>query len=135
MTISIGFFGTPALAASVLSACLDAPDMLVRYAVTQPDKPVGRSGTPKPSPVKSLALAHDLPVYTPRRVRRNEELLEALQTIPVDYLVVVAYGLILPDEILALPRLLPVNVHGSILPEYRGAAPIQAAIAAGDVQT
>ncbi len=119
MTISIGFFGTPALAASVLSACFDTVDTHVRYVVTAPDKPVGRSGEAKPTPVKSLALSHGVPVFTPIRVRKNIELLETLRTMPVDYLVVVAYGKILPMEILTLPSRLPVNVHGSILPAYR----------------
>ena len=82
------------------------------------------------SPVRVFAELHNIPVFTPPKVRGNVEFLSEISVYEVDYLVVVAYGSILPKEVLALPRKLPVNVHGSLLPKYRGASPIQASLLA-----
>jgi methionyl-tRNA formyltransferase len=133
--MKIGFFGTPELSAAVLRDCLAADDVEVAYAVSQPDRPVGRHADMTASPVSRLAMESGLPLYRPEKIRNNPEFLAELQKFEVDYLVVVAYGRILPVEILALPKRLPVNVHGSLLPKYRGASPIQSALLEGEKET
>ena len=132
--MKIGFFGTPALAASVLSDLVASGDEVV-FAVTNPDAPVGRSGESKPTPVKSVAVGAGIPVLTPEKIRGNVEFLETLRSYGAEYFVVVAYGKILPKELLDIPKKLCVNVHGSVLPKYRGASPIQASLLAGDAVT
>jgi methionyl-tRNA formyltransferase len=109
--------------------------MEVPLAVTQPDRPVGRHAEPRPSAVAAAAAARGIPVEKPARVRDNAELLGLLGQMRPDAIAVVAYGRILPAEILGLPRLSCVNVHGSLLPKHRGASPVQAAILAGDRET
>lgn len=101
---------------------------------TQPDKPAGRGQKLTASPVKELALAHNLPVYQPASLRKEEAQAE-LAALGADLMVVVAYGLILPKVVLDTPRLGCINVHGSLLPRWRGAAPIQRSIWAGDAET
>ena len=93
--------------------------------VTQPDKPKGRGKTLLPTPVKEEAVMHDIPVYQPEKVRNNPEFLEILKEINPDIIVVAAYGQIIPKEILELPKFGCINIHASLLPKYRGAAPIQ----------
>ena len=127
------FAGTPDFAARHLAALLSS-DHEVVAVYTQPDKPAGRGQKLTASPVKDLALAHDLPVYQPASLR-NEEAQAELAAIGADLMVVVAYGLILPTAVLDTPRLGCLNVHGSLLPRWRGAAPIQRAIWAGDAET
>ena len=117
--IRIGFFGTPELSRRVLEDLLKSPQFEVAYAVTQPDKPVGRHAALTPSPVKTLAQERGLRVFTPDKIRGNSELYDALLAFSVDYLAVVAYGKILPPEVLSLAKKLPVNIHGSLLPKYR----------------
>ena len=133
--MKIGFFGTPDFAAQILADLLAEKDMEVLYAVTQEDKPTGRKQTLTKTPVKVLAEAHGICVFTPQKLRKNAELLDGLRKREADYLVVAAYGKILPKEVLALPKKIPVNVHGSVLPKYRGASPIQAALLAGEAET
>lgn len=128
------FFGTPGFAVPSLEALIDA-GFDVPLAVTQPDRPVGRSGRPRPSPVADAARERGIPVETPERLRGNEEFFESLAAARPDAIAVVAYGKLLPAAILELPRLGCVNVHASLLPKYRGASPISAAIAAGDRET
>jgi methionyl-tRNA formyltransferase len=123
--MKIGFFGTPELAAAVLADAIAAQDVEVAYVVSQPDRPVGRHATLMPSPVSQLALSHHITLFRPEKIRGNSDFLTKLQDFEVDFLVVVAYGKILPAEILALPKVLPINVHASLLPKYRGASPIQ----------
>lgn len=127
------FAGTPDFAARHLAALLSS-DHEVVAVYTQPDKPAGRGQKLTASPVKDLALAHDLPVYQPASLR-NEEAQAELAALGADLMVVVAYGLILPEAVLDTPRLGCLNVHGSLLPRWRGAAPIQRAIWAGDRET
>ncbi len=127
------FAGTPDFAARHLAALLSS-DHEVIAVYTQPDKPAGRGQKLTASPVKELALAHDLPVYQPASLR-NEEAQAELAALGADLMVVVAYGLILPKAVLDTPRLGCLNVHGSLLPRWRGAAPIQRAIWAGDIET
>ena len=134
MSLRVVFMGTPDFAAASLAALLDAPDMEVAAVFTQPDKPKGRGMKLAPSPVKELALERGIAVYQPAGVR-GEDALELMRSLEPDVLAVVAYGKLLPDALLAVPRLGAVNVHGSLLPRYRGAAPIQWAVLNGDRET
>ncbi|MGL5523897.1 MAG: methionyl-tRNA formyltransferase, partial [Aeromonas veronii] len=127
------FAGTPDFAARHLAALLSS-DHEVVAVYTQPDKPAGRGQKLTASPVKELALAHNLPVYQPASLRQEKAQAE-LAALGADLMVVVAYGLILPKVVLDTPRLGCINVHGSLLPRWRGAAPIQRSIWAGDVET
>lgn len=129
----IVFMGTPDFAAASLKKLLDEKFNVVGV-FTQPDKPKGRGMELCFSPVKELALAHDLPVYQPDKMRDGTAY-EQIKALAPDILVVVAYGRILPDDILTLPVYGAVNVHGSLLPQYRGAAPIQWAVLNGDKTT
>ena len=126
----IVFMGTPDFAAASLKKLLDEHFDVVGV-LTQPDKARGRGMSVSFSPVKSLALEAGLPVFQPETMRDGSAL-QILQNLKPDILVVVAYGRILPDEILALPKYGAVNVHASLLPKYRGAAPIQWAVLNGD---
>ena len=126
----IVFMGTPDFAAASLQKLIDEGFDVVGV-FTQPDKPKGRGMELSFSPVKELALRAGLPVYQPEKMRDGTAL-AVLRELRPDILVVVAYGRILPDDMLALPRYGAVNVHGSLLPKYRGAAPIQWAVLNGD---
>ena len=108
---------------------------MVPLVVTSPDKPVGRHGHPVPSPVALASEERRIPIDRPERLRGNEAFLERLRAATPDVAVVVAYGRILPDNLLAVPRLGCVNVHASLLPRHRGASPVQAAILEGDPET
>jgi len=131
--LRVAFAGTPEFAAAALRAILEA-GFAVPLVLTQPDRPAGRGMKLTPSPVKQLALAHGIAVDQPERLR-SEEQRAALAACAPDVLVVAAYGLILPRAVLELPRLGCVNIHASLLPRWRGAAPIHRAIEAGDAQT
>ena len=128
------FFGTPDFAAASLKALLDA-GVTVPLVVSQPDRPVGRHAAPQPSTVAALAASHGIPVEKPQAVKSNPELLGRIADAKPEAIAVVAYGRILPAELLGLPPLGCVNVHASLLPRWRGASPIQAAILAGDAET
>jgi methionyl-tRNA formyltransferase len=128
------FMGTPEFAVPALQALLDADDIDVVGVVTQPDRRAGRGQKVRLSPVKQLAVEHDIPLYQPAKLRGDEAIAQLKAWAPVVY-VVVAYGQILRKKILAIPERGSVNVHGSILPRWRGASPIQAAIRAGDAET
>ena len=131
--LKVIFAGTPDFAAQHLHALLEA-GINVIAVYTQPDRPAGRGKQLTPSPVKLLAQQHQVPVFQPHSLKEAaaQEQLAALQA---DLMIVVAYGLLLPTAILEAPRLGCINVHGSLLPRWRGAAPIQRAIWAGDEQT
>ncbi|GAB2893108.1 methionyl-tRNA formyltransferase [Uliginosibacterium flavum] len=131
--MKIAFAGTPEFAAIALRAILDA-GFEVPLVLTQPDRPAGRGMQLHPSAVKQVALAHDIPVDQPEKLRTPEQQ-AALAACGADVLVVAAYGLILPQVVLDLPRLACLNIHGSLLPRWRGAAPIHRAIEAGDTET
>lgn len=133
--MKIVFFGTPQFAVPTLQALIEDSDFEVVAVVTQPDKVRARGNKTLPSPVKKVALEHDILVWQPKRVKKNRETLEALSATQADAFVVVAYGQILSPEILQMPKLGCINVHGSILPQYRGAAPIQWSIYNGDRKT
>ncbi len=128
--LKIIFAGTPEFAATTLAALLDSKhDICAVY--TQPDRPAGRGRKLTPSPVKQLAIQQQLPVYQPQTLR-DEEAQQQLAALDADVMVVVAYGLILPQAVLEIPRQGCLNIHASLLPRWRGAAPIQRAIEAGD---
>ncbi|WP_252092444.1 methionyl-tRNA formyltransferase [Pseudomonas sp. MWU13-3659] len=129
----IVFAGTPEFAAEHLKALLDSPYEIVAV-YTQPDRPAGRGQKLMPSAVKALAVAHDIPVYQPQTLR-NAEAQAELAALKPDLMVVVAYGLILPQVVLDIPRLGCINSHASLLPRWRGAAPIQRAVEAGDAES
>src|SRR6266478_7708042 len=132
--LRIVFMGTAELSCASLRALLAAPDFQVVGVVTQPDKPRGRNLKLQPSPVKELAVGHGLPVLQPERAR-NEEFIQQLRAVGPDLIAVAAYGQILPRSILELPRFGCLNVHTSLLPKYRGAAPIQWAILNDEAET
>ena len=129
--MKIVFMGTPDFAVPSLHALTEA-GYAVAAVVTQPDKPKGRGKTLLPTPVKEEAVMHDIPVYQPEKVRNNPEFLEILKEINPEIIVVAAYGQIIPKEILELPKFGCINIHASLLPKYRGAAPIQQAVIDGE---
>jgi methionyl-tRNA formyltransferase len=133
--MQVVFFGTPQFAVPPLEKLLEHPNFDVIAVVTQPDKRRGRGNQIIPSAIKKVALEHDIPVWQPKRVKKHQETLTKLKESHADAFVVAAYGQILSTEILQMPKLGCINVHGSILPQYRGAAPIQWSIYNGDVET
>lgn len=130
--MKIVFFGTPQFAVTTLNKLIEHPDIEVVAVVTQPDKIRGRGNKVLPSAVKKVALEHHLPIWQPPRIKKDRETLDKLKATEADAFVLVAYGQILSTEILSMPKLGCINVHGSLLPEYRGAAPIQWSIVNGD---
>ncbi|MBI5670442.1 MAG: methionyl-tRNA formyltransferase [Chloroflexi bacterium] len=128
----IVFMGTPEFAVATLRALIEHHDVI--GVVTQPDRPAGRNRQLQPSPVKQVALAAGIPVFQPEKIRRAEAVAELRQWTP-DVYVVAAFGQILPQTVLDIPPFGSINVHASLLPRWRGAAPIQAAIRAGDAET
>ncbi len=132
--MKIVFMGTPDFARDSLKAVVEAGHD-VKLVVTNPDKPKGRGMKMIPSEVKEYALEKGLNIEQPLKVRNNPEFVEKLKNINPDVICVVAYGKIIPKEILDIPRLGCINVHGSLLPKYRGAAPIQWAVLNGDKET
>lgn len=135
MSIKVVFFGTPQFAVPSLKHLLSHPDFDVLAVVTQPDKRRGRGGKVTPSPVKAAALEANCPIWQPARIKKDTETLAALTALNADAFVVIAYGQILSQKILDMPRLGCINAHGSILPAYRGAAPIQWCLHNGETKT
>jgi methionyl-tRNA formyltransferase len=129
------FLGTPQFAVPSLNKLLAQPDFDVVAVVTQPDKRRGRGKQEEPSPIKKVALEANCPVLQPRRIKKDEAVLSHLESLAADAFVVVAYGQILSQRILDMPRLGCINGHGSLLPAYRGAAPIQWCIVNGETET
>ena len=127
--MKILFMGTPEFAAVNLKAIVDKHDVVA--VVSQPDRPKGRGKKLQPTPVKEVALEYNIPVYQPEKIK-DKEFVDFLKTIDADVYVVVAYGQILSQEILDIPKYGCVNVHGSLLPKYRGSSPIQWSILNGD---
>ena len=126
--------GTPDFSIPVLKALTDSKDHTVKAVVSQPDKARGRSSKPVSTPVKAFATERDIDVYTPEKVK-DTGFIKTLKNIGCDVIVVVAFGQILPQEILDIPRYGCINVHASLLPRWRGAAPIQWSIITGDAVT
>ncbi|MFN6527889.1 methionyl-tRNA formyltransferase [Nostoc sp. ChiSLP03a] len=133
--MKIVFFGTPQFAVPTLEKLLNHSEFEVLAVVTQPDKRRERGNKLTPSPIKAIATAHNLPVWQPERVKKDTETLSKLKQLDADVFVVVAYGQILSAKILNMPKLACINVHGSILPKYRGAAPIQWCLYNGEKET
>ena len=131
----IVFFGTPQFAIPTLEKLLANSQFEVIGVVTQPDKRRGRGSQLVPSPIKVLATAHQLPIWQPMRIKKDPDTIAALRDLAADIFVVVAYGQILSQEILDIPKSGCINVHGSLLPLYRGAAPIQRCLTDGVTQT
>ncbi len=132
--LNIVFMGTPDFAKESLKCLVEAKHNILAV-VTNPDKPQGRGMKMVGSPVKEYALEQNLTIYQPEKVRNNTEFIEQIKALKPDVICVVAYGKILPQELLDIPELGCINVHGSLLPQYRGAAPIQWAILNGDKKT
>ena len=132
--MNIVFMGTPDFAVESLKALYEAGHNILAV-VSQPDKPSGRGMKLMPTPTKEFALEKGIKVYQPEKVRKNNEFIEELKALNPDVMVVVAYGKILPVEVLEIPKYGSINVHGSLLPKYRGAAPIQWSIINGDEET
>lgn len=131
--MNIVFAGTPDFAATHLQALLDSQANIVAV-YTQPDRPAGRGKKLMASPVKQLAVSKDIPVYQPTNFKQQEDV-EQLAALQPDLFIVVAYGLLLPQAVLDIPKLGCINSHASLLPRWRGAAPIQRSLEAGDLET
>jgi methionyl-tRNA formyltransferase len=129
--MKIVFFGTPDFAVTTLAKILTQPDWQVVGVVSQPDRKRGRGNQLIPSPVKALAVEHQIPLQQPERIKNSPETIQWLRDLQADVFVVVAYGQILSQEILNIPPQGCINVHGSLLPAYRGAAPIQRCLVDG----
>ena len=132
--LKIIFCGTPAFALPSLRELLVQPEFQIEGVVTQPDRPRGRGKEIASSPVKDAAVAAGIPVYQPHKIRA-EESYEYFRNAAPDVVVIIAYGQIIPTRLIEIPRLGWINLHGSLLPKYRGAAPIHWAIANGETRT
>ena len=132
--MKIVFMGTPDFAEKSLEDVYNARHEILAV-VTNPDRPKGRGMKMVASPVKEFAVSKNLKIYQPEKVRKNVEFIEEIKKLEPDVICVVAYGKILPKEILEIPKLGCINVHGSLLPKYRGAAPIQWAVINGEKVT
>lgn len=133
--MKVVFFGTPDFAVPTLQKLLENPEFEVLAVITQPDKRRERGNKLTPSPVKVLATEYHIPLWQPERIKKDDETLTQIKQIQADVFVVVAYGQILSQKILNMPKLGCINVHGSILPQYRGAAPIQWCVYNGEQET
>ena len=135
MTYRVLFMGTPEFSVPTLEMLIESEEFQVVGVATRPDKPAGRGRKLKSSPVKLVAVKHGIPVFQPRSLRKDKEAVEAIASTRPDVIVVAAYGLILPPDVLSIAPRGSLNVHASLLPRWRGAAPIPAAILAGDRET
>ncbi len=129
------FMGTPDFAVAPLLALAGDPDIKVVAVITQEDKKTGRKQIVTPPPVKTAAIKLDIPVLQPSEYRNNNEIIDLLKGLKTDFFVVTAYGQILPEEVLKIPRYCCINIHGSLLPKFRGASPIESAIIHGEKET
>lgn len=133
--IKIIFFGTPDIGLKSLDYLNNSDNIEVCAVVTQPDKPAGRGNKLQASPIKKYALEHNIPVFQPKSIRKEPEIQEELKKFEPDFFVTFAFGQILSQEVLDIPKYETINLHASLLPKYRGANPIQRAIINGDKQT
>lgn len=133
--IRVVFFGTPKIALKSLEYLYNSDKIDVVGVVTQPDKPAGRGHKISMSVIKQFALEHNLPVFQPKSIRKEPEIQEALKALKPDFFVTFAFGQILSQEVLDIPKYETINLHASLLPKYRGANPIQRAIINGDKET
>lgn len=135
MSINIVFFGTPDIGLKSLEYLFKSPNFNVMAVVTQPDRPSGRGQKLMPSPIKVFAQANGIPVFQPKSIRKEPEVIEDLRRLNPDFFVTFAFGQILSQEVLDIPKYETINLHVSLLPKYRGANPIQRAIINGDKET
>lgn len=133
--IKIVFFGTPDIGLKSLEYLYNSGTIDVAAVVTQPDKPAGRGHKLQMSPIKKFALEHNLPVFQPKSIRKEPDIQEELRKLNPDFFVTFAFGQILSQEVLDIPKYETINLHASLLPKYRGANPIQRAIINGDKET
>lgn len=133
--LNIVFFGTPDIGLKTLEHLYNSPNFNVLAVVTQPDKPSGRGQKLTPSPIKTFALEKNIQVFQPKSIRKEPEIIEALKSLEPDFFVTFAFGQILSQEVLDIPKYETINLHVSLLPKYRGANPIQRAIINGDTET
>ena len=133
--LRIVFMGSPEFSLPCLKQIAEDKDFQIVSVYSMPDKPKGRGKTLSPTPVKEMALKYGFEVRTPKSFKKEPEEIEVLKSFKPDYLVVVAYGLILPQAVLDIPTIASINLHASILPKYRGAAPMQYAIMNGEKET
>jgi len=133
--ISIVFFGTPDIGIPSLKHFYSSDKFDVLAVVTQPDKPSGRGHKLTPSPVKVFATEHNLPIFQPKSIRKEPDVIEGLKALNPDFFVTFAFGQILSQEVLDIPKYETINLHVSLLPKYRGANPVQRAIINGDKET
>lgn len=131
---SIVFMGTPQFAVPILKALIDSEDYQVLAVVSQPDRRVGRKRELRATPVKELALENGIEVLTPEKINHSPEMDRVIELAP-DLIITAAFGQFLPDKLLAAAKVAAINVHGSLLPKYRGGAPIQYAVMNGDAET
>ena len=131
--MKIVFMGTPTFSVPILEALIEKYDVI--GVVTQPDKPSGRGQKLTPSPIKTFALEKNIQVFQPKSIRKEPEMIEALKSLDPDFFVTFAFGQILSQEVLDIPKYETINLHVSLLPKYRGANPIQRAIINGDTET
>ncbi|MGH9727200.1 MAG: methionyl-tRNA formyltransferase [Candidatus Acidiferrales bacterium] len=134
MPLRIVFCGTPAFGLPSLKKLLAEPEFSVEAVITQPDRPRGRGQNPARSPIKEAALRAGLQIYQPEKIK-SADAVEFLKRVAPEAVVIIAYGQIIPRDLLGIPRLGWINLHGSLLPQYRGAAPVQRAILNGDTRT
>lgn len=133
--IKVVFMGTPQIAVNSIQKLLNFNDIKICAVVTQPDRPCGRGKKLTPPPVKEFALRHDIPVFQTESIRKDANLLEELRKIEPDFFITFAFGQILTQDVLDIPKFSTINLHASLLPKYRGANPIQRAIFNGDEET
>ncbi len=133
--IKIVFFGTPDIGLKSLDYLNNSDNIEVLAVVTQPDKPAGRGHKLQASPIKKYALEHNIPVFQPKSIRKEPDIQEELKKLEPDFFVTFAFGQILSQEVLDIPKYETINLHASLLPKYRGANPIQRAIINGDKET
>lgn len=133
--LNIIFFGTPDIGLKSLEHLYNSSNFNIQAVVTQPDKPSGRGQKLTPSPIKVFALEHNIPVFQPKSIRKEPDIIEALKEFHPDFFVTFAFGQILSQEVLDIPKYETINLHVSLLPKYRGANPIQRAIINGEKET
>jgi len=133
--IKVVFFGTPDIGLKSLEYLYNSPEFEVSAVVTQPDKPSGRGHKIQMPPVKKFAIEHNITVFQPKSIRKEPDIIEALKKLEPDFLVTFAFGQILSQDVLDIPKYQTINLHASLLPKYRGANPIQRAIINGDKET
>ena len=135
MALQVLFFATSKFAVPTLKKLISDREISLKGVVTQPDKPAGRKQEPSKSPVKIYAEKEKIKIYQPEKIRNNKEFLKTVESLNLDIIVVISYGVILPEEIFSMAKYGAINIHPSLLPKYRGASPINEALLRGDKET